>query len=108
MMQPLKEGLLYPRKKTVLIAGPKEMRCVPLERNYRVCEVVETLKVKSTQKLDPLKVESEGKCRGSFPVDPRYLTLELSLVMDWLEISWDELHIKECIGAGSFGTVPRA
>ncbi|RHN46252.1 putative squalene monooxygenase [Medicago truncatula] len=28
--------------------------------------------------------------------------------MDWLEISWDELRIKERIGAGSFGTVYRA
>ncbi|CAA3029227.1 serine threonine- kinase CTR1 [Olea europaea subsp. europaea] len=41
-------------------------------------------------------------------VVPRYLNLEPSLAMDWLEISWDELHIKERIGAGSFGTVHRA
>ncbi|KZV57514.1 hypothetical protein F511_32342 [Dorcoceras hygrometricum] len=39
---------------------------------------------------------------------PRYLNLEPSLAMDWLEISWDDLHIKERIGAGSFGTVYRA
>ncbi|KAF5739791.1 serine/threonine-protein kinase CTR1 isoform X3 [Tripterygium wilfordii] len=39
---------------------------------------------------------------------PRYLNLEPSLAMDWLEISWDELHIQECVGAGSFGTVHRA
>ncbi|XP_075511797.1 serine/threonine-protein kinase CTR1 [Primulina tabacum] len=39
---------------------------------------------------------------------PRYLSLEPSLAMDWLEISWDDLHIKERIGAGSFGTVYRA
>ncbi|KGN60414.2 serine/threonine-protein kinase CTR1 [Cucumis sativus] len=39
---------------------------------------------------------------------PKYLTLEPSLAMDWLEISWDELHIKERVGAGSFGTVHRA
>ncbi|KAL9667900.1 hypothetical protein QQ045_002269 [Rhodiola kirilowii] len=39
---------------------------------------------------------------------PRYLNIEPSLAMDWLEISWDELHIKERIGAGSFGTVHRA
>ncbi|GMJ02528.1 hypothetical protein like AT4G24480 [Hibiscus trionum] len=37
-----------------------------------------------------------------------YLDLEPSLAMDWLEISWDELHIKEHVGAGSFGTVHRA
>lgn len=32
----------------------------------------------------------------------RYLNLEPSLAMDWLEISWDELDIKEQIGAGIF------
>ncbi|KAL4310523.1 hypothetical protein GQ457_01G011140 [Hibiscus cannabinus] len=37
-----------------------------------------------------------------------YLDLEPSLAMDWLEISWDELHIKEHVGSGSFGTVHRA
>ncbi|PIA56208.1 hypothetical protein AQUCO_00700514v1 [Aquilegia coerulea] len=40
--------------------------------------------------------------------NPRYLNLEPSLAMDWLEISWEELHIKERVGAGSFGTVHRA
>ncbi|XP_028777697.1 serine/threonine-protein kinase CTR1 [Neltuma alba] len=39
---------------------------------------------------------------------PRYLNIEPSLAMDWLEISWDELRIKERVGAGSFGTVHRA
>lgn len=76
------------------------MRCVPLDVNYRVCELIETPKLKVIQ-TDPLKVESEGKCRGNFTVTtPRYLTLEPSLAMDWLEIAWDELHIKERIGAG--------
>ncbi|KAG1326366.1 hypothetical protein COCNU_01G003000 [Cocos nucifera] len=36
---------------------------------------------------------------------PRCFSLEPSLAMDWLEISWDELEMKERIGAGSFGTV---
>ncbi|XP_010914324.1 serine/threonine-protein kinase CTR1 isoform X2 [Elaeis guineensis] len=39
---------------------------------------------------------------------PRYFSLEPSLAMDWLEISWDELEMKERIGAGSFGTVYHA
>lgn len=39
---------------------------------------------------------------------PKYVNLEPSLAMDWLEISWDELRIKERVGAGSFGTVYRA
>ncbi|CAH9091879.1 unnamed protein product [Cuscuta europaea] len=29
---------------------------------------------------------------------PKYRNLEPSLAMDWLEISWDELHIKERVG----------
>ncbi|KAK9067817.1 hypothetical protein SSX86_011928 [Deinandra increscens subsp. villosa] len=87
----------------------KEMRCVPLDRNYRIGETVETPKLKSGQSDQLLKVESDGKCRGNFPVTTtRYLNLEPSLAMDWLEIAWDELHIKERIGAGSFGTVHRA
>lgn len=32
---------------------------------------------------------------------PRYLSLEPSLAMDWLDISWDELEIKERIGSGT-------
>ncbi|KAJ0786427.1 putative protein kinase TKL-CTR1-DRK-2 family [Helianthus annuus] len=84
----------------------KEMRCVPLDKNYKICETVETPKLKPDQLM---KVESGSKCRGNFPVTTtRYLTLEPSLAMDWLEIAWDELHIKERIGAGSFGTVHRA
>nr|XP_043636248.1 serine/threonine-protein kinase CTR1 [Erigeron canadensis] len=86
----------------------KELRCVPVDRNNKICEIVETPKLKLVPS-DQLKVESAGKCRGNFPVTtPRYLTLEPSLAMDWLEIAWDELHIKERIGAGSFGTVHRA
>eukprot|EP00250_Pteridium_aquilinum_P012478 c20752_g2_i1 orf=2-2581(-) len=34
--------------------------------------------------------------------------LEQSLALDGLDISWDELNLKERIGAGSFGTVHRA
>ncbi|KAH9756171.1 protein kinase domain-containing protein [Citrus sinensis] len=57
-------------------------------------------------KEDESKLEKQGK----FPVGPgpRYLNIEPSLAMDWLEISWDELHVKERVGAGSFGTVHRA
>ncbi|KAK9136155.1 hypothetical protein Syun_015485 [Stephania yunnanensis] len=51
-------------------------------------------------------LENEGASRNV--TNARYLNLEPSLAMDWLEISWDELHIKERVGAGSFGTVHRA
>ncbi|KAA8528367.1 hypothetical protein F0562_035722 [Nyssa sinensis] len=57
-----------------------------------------------------MEVGSRLENRGKFPTVtvPRYLNLEPSLAIDWLEISWDELHIKERVGAGSFGTVHRA
>ncbi|KAK4789138.1 hypothetical protein SAY86_020457 [Trapa natans] len=50
------------------------------------------------------------KILGKFPnaTSPGYLNIEPFLAMDWLEISWEELHIKERVGAGSFGTVYRA
>lgn len=32
---------------------------------------------------------------------PRYLNLEPSLAMDWLEIAWEELHLRERVGAGT-------
>ncbi|XP_008802317.2 serine/threonine-protein kinase CTR1 isoform X2 [Phoenix dactylifera] len=53
-------------------------------------------------------VKGENSKGPSRVAIPRHLSLEPSLVMDWLEISWDELEIKERIGAGSFGTVYRA
>ncbi|KAI3819882.1 hypothetical protein L1987_13734 [Smallanthus sonchifolius] len=88
------------------VSESKEMRCVALDMSYRICETVETPKVELSQSD---QLSSGGKCRGNFPVTtPRYLTLEPSLAMDWLEIAWDELHIKERIGAGSFGTVHSA
>ncbi|CAK9186585.1 unnamed protein product [Ilex paraguariensis] len=61
-------------------------------------------------KVDPMEVDSRNGHRVKFPTRtiPRYLNLEPSLAMDWLEISWDELHVKERVGAGSFGTVHRA
>lgn len=53
--------------------------------------------------LDMIK-ESKNEAivvsRSSVTV-PEFLNLEPSLAMDWLEISWDELHMKERIGAGT-------
>lgn len=49
------------------------------------------------------EISDKGAIEGSSPnvTLPRYLSLEPSLAMDWLEISWDELEINERIGAGS-------
>ncbi|KAG5018906.1 hypothetical protein JHK87_014761 [Glycine soja] len=53
-----------------------------------------------------IRIENQG-CLPAGSI-PRYVNLEPSLAMDWLEISWDDLRIKERVGAGSFGTVYRA
>lgn len=52
---------------------------------------------------DLIEAKTEVENQGIFHTVtiPRYLNLEPSLAMDWLEISWDELHIKERIGAGT-------
>jgi hypothetical protein len=47
------------------------------------------------------QVENQLHNQGAGDI-PKYVNLEPSLAMDWLEISWDELRIKERIGAGKF------
>ncbi|RDX74280.1 Serine/threonine-protein kinase CTR1, partial [Mucuna pruriens] len=59
----------------------------------------------SSGESEQVKNKLENQGAGNIP---RYLNLEPSLAMDWLEIPWDDLRIKERIGAGSFGTVYRA
>ncbi|KAL2339982.1 hypothetical protein Fmac_007922 [Flemingia macrophylla] len=56
--------------------------------------------------LKQVGIENQG-CLPAGNI-PRYVNLEPSLAMDWLEISWEDLRIKERVGAGSFGTVYRA
>ncbi|KAL3634043.1 hypothetical protein CASFOL_021097 [Castilleja foliolosa] len=58
----------------------------------------------------PVEIKNKSVDHGKHLASniPRYLNIEPSLAMDWLEIAWDELHIKERVGAGSFGTVHRA
>ncbi|XWS23995.1 hypothetical protein CRYUN_Cryun28dG0063100 [Craigia yunnanensis] len=75
-----------------------------------VVKSVKQLKVNlpSQSDLEEIGAELDNWGRFSAETIPRYMHLEPSLAMDWLEISWDELHIKERVGAGSFGTVHRA
>ncbi|KAK6116088.1 hypothetical protein DH2020_008357 [Rehmannia glutinosa] len=67
-------------------------------------------KVTFSDSKDPMEIKNKCHDHGKHISSniPRYLNIEPSLAMDWLEISWDELHIKERVGAGSFGTVHRA
>ncbi|XP_057725697.1 serine/threonine-protein kinase CTR1-like [Arachis stenosperma] len=61
----------------------------------------------TTNQSAPEKIGNKHENHGSGNI-PRYVNLEPSLAMDWLEIAWEDLRIKERIGAGSFGTVYRA
>lgn len=59
--------------------------------------------VNFSSQSDVMEVDSRLHKKGRLPAAtvPRYLNLEPSLAMDWLEISWEELHIKERVGAGT-------
>lgn len=72
--------------------------------------VVKQTRVNLSSQSDKKEIESIIGNQARLPsvTIPRYLNLEPSLAIDWLEISWEELHIKERVGAGSFGTVHRA
>ncbi|XP_020103139.1 serine/threonine-protein kinase CTR1-like isoform X1 [Ananas comosus] len=63
-----------------------------------------------SRQLKLTEISNKGENNGNYPnvAIPKYLSLEPSLAMDWLEISWDELEMKERVGAGSFGTVYHA
>lgn len=71
-------------------------------------QVISSSDKSSQSDLEEVDSKLEIQSRFSAVTVPRYLNLEPSLAMDWLEISWDDLHIKERVGAGSFGTVHRA
>ncbi|GLU16071.1 hypothetical protein SLE2022_325210 [Rubroshorea leprosula] len=87
-----------PQKKDIIVSGSQAINSIKQR------------KVNLSSKSDAERVETGVDKKGKFPsaAIPRYLNLEPSLAMDWLEISWDDLHIKERVGAGSFGTVHRA
>jgi hypothetical protein len=64
--------------------------------------VVKQTKVNLSSQSDKKEIESIIGNQARLPslTIPRYLNLEPSLAIDWLEISWEELHIKERVGAG--------
>ncbi|XVF39660.1 hypothetical protein PTKIN_Ptkin01aG0051200 [Pterospermum kingtungense] len=85
-------------RKEIVVSGSSVVKSV---RQFKV-------NLPSQSDLEEIGAELDNLGRLSVETIPRYINLEPSLAMDWLEIPWDELHIKERIGAGSFGTVHRA
>lgn len=57
--------------------------------------------VKSAIKQSILSCSSQSELEKVDNI-PTYLNIEPSLAMDWLEISWDDLRIRERVGAGNF------
>ncbi|KAK9743479.1 hypothetical protein RND81_03G242000 [Saponaria officinalis] len=82
-----------------IVAGPEAVSVTQSVEEY----------IQQNYKKEMIVQETDVK-QCKFPTSniPKYLDLEPSLAMDWLEISWDDLHLKERVGAGSFGTVHRA
>ncbi|XP_010254566.1 PREDICTED: serine/threonine-protein kinase CTR1-like [Nelumbo nucifera] len=91
----------------------------PVQESYRkelvayetpMNNAIKQPKLEGCSQMELSETESRPENQGGIATTtiPRYLNLEPSLAMDWLEISWDELQIKERVGAGSFGTVHRA
>lgn len=118
----IKEGVseaLHPNPEALLHEYPKPVEdpLVVKETSNNEIVVTGSSVVKSTSKKSILgsscksekeHVDSKLEKRGHFLAGniPRYLNLEPSLAMDWLEISWDELRIKERVGAGNFTAFP--
>lgn len=83
------------------------------EETFRLEDPIEKGVIKQLKEelsVEPEIVEAETrkdkKVRLPVAAISPYLTIEPSLASDWLEISWDELHIKERVGAGTFLLLP--
>ncbi|KAL5213895.1 hypothetical protein ABZP36_003047 [Zizania latifolia] len=79
---------------------------------YCVAEEKSPVQVASNEAMRPRcgQITQNDSCNdtAAFDVLHQLKAMEPSFTVDWLEISWDELELKERVGAGSFGTVYRA
>lgn len=97
---------LHPLVKTSLHEYPRlgeEPLAVQETSNHEKSSPKKSISSSSNQS-ETEKVDNGLENLGCLPGTdiPRYLHLEPSLAMDWLEISWDDLRIKERVGAGTF------
>jgi len=76
-------------KKDTVVSNP----CI----DNAVQQVITDISQPVIQEVDS---KPENQCAFSISAIPKYLDLEPSLAMDWLEISWEDLHLKERVGAG--------
>ncbi|KAJ8762618.1 hypothetical protein K2173_008057 [Erythroxylum novogranatense] len=85
------------KKEIVMSGSPVKNDCKQLKENAL-----------SQPHIEDVGSRVDHHSRALAMTNPIYYNLEPSLAMDWLEMAWDDLHIKERVGAGSFGTVHRA
>uniref|UniRef100_J3M1A6 non-specific serine/threonine protein kinase n=2 Tax=Oryza brachyantha TaxID=4533 RepID=J3M1A6_ORYBR len=78
---------------------------ITLNGNCNNMEVFDVSKQLKAMEMGSKNGDKEN-ITGATPL--KRLSIEPSFAVDWLEISWDELELKERVGAGSFGTVYRA
>ncbi|KAL6651351.1 hypothetical protein ACP70R_010276 [Stipagrostis hirtigluma subsp. patula] len=72
------------------------------------CNGISAFEMSAQLKLMDIGAENSNKENNLGATLPKRLCIEPSFAVDWLEISWEELELKERVGAGSFGTVYRA
>lgn len=86
-----------------LVIQQSQEKDIVVSGSPNVSRAVKQQKVSLSTKSNLMEAEGRLEHRGGLHTwtVPRYLNLEPSLAMDWLEISWDELHIKERVGAGT-------
>ncbi|WVZ87062.1 hypothetical protein U9M48_033757 [Paspalum notatum var. saurae] len=82
-------------------------KCGQITQNGN-CNGKSTLEVAA--QLEAMNIGAENGNKAIVPIAalPKQLSIESHFAADWLEISWEELDLKERVGSGSFGTVYRA
>uniref|UniRef100_A0A0A9CYM2 non-specific serine/threonine protein kinase n=1 Tax=Arundo donax TaxID=35708 RepID=A0A0A9CYM2_ARUDO len=96
-------------KNSIQVASKEGLppKCGQITQNGH-CNGVSTFEVSAQLKVMDIGAGNGNKENVPGATLPKRLSIEPSLAVDWLEISWEELELKERVGAGSFGTVYRA
>jgi hypothetical protein len=75
-------------------------KCGQITQNGN-CNGISVLDVSAQLKAMDISVENGNKENVPGATLPKHLSIEPSFAVDWLEISWEELELKERVGAGT-------